>query len=397
MGKYFNVCNFYILLWCLYSLQGTLYTGGSIISQGILAVLLVISLYYTIYANIKFVLPPYMKMLNIMLIMFVIYGGVLLLSNEVLVIRDDYLGAVSNKDYLKNIFISLLPIYTFFVFAKIGQLSDSVIRKWIPIFVVIVIANFFAQQSRSLAKAEELMSTQEEFTNNVGYIFLAIIPLLLFVKRTFVKYILLLVCGVFIIAAMKRGAILIFALTLPLFFNWTLKGISPTKKILISVLIVVCVCAIVYYMSYMLDTSEYFQDRINNTLAGDASGRESMYPHLLRQIFYYATPLQFLFGRGAWGTLKVSNNFAHNDWLEIGINQGVLGVVIYIVYWVAFYVTTKRMRQNNQIYAVLMLTMTILFMKTMFSMSYDNMLVYTTICIGYCMAHYNSSEQLCVK
>lgn len=390
MGKYLNICNFYILLWCLYSLQGTLYASGSIISQGILALVLVVSLFYTIYANVKFELPPYMKVVNVMLAMFTVYGVALILSGETLIVREGYIGAVSNKDYLKNVLISFLPIYAFFVYTQIGQLTSDVIRRWLPVFLLIAILSFFRQQSMSLAKAEELMSQQEEFTNNTGYLLLAIMPLLLFVKKPFVQYALLLVCCIFIIAAMKRGAILIFAMCLLLFIRSTLNTISYRRKIAVFILIAVSILATLYYVSYMLDTSEYFNMRWDSTLVGDASNREFTYPHLLRQIFYFATPMQFLFGRGAWGTLKVSDNFAHNDWLELGVNQGVLGVVIYIVYWVVFYVTTKKLRQYDQIHAALILTMFILFMKTFFSMSYDDMGICTTMCIGYCMAYYKS-------
>lgn len=391
MRKFFNICNLYILLWCLYSLQGTLYAGGSIISQGILAVLLAISLFFVIYANAKFEMPPYMKALNVMLVMFTLYAVVLMMSNEQLYIRDD-MSLVSNKDYMKNIYSSLLPIYTFFVFAKRGLLTETVIRKWIPVFILVAIAAYFESQNANLAKAEEVLSQREEFTNNTGYLFLSIMPLLLFVKKPFVQYLLLLICGVFIIAAMKRGAILIFALCLPLFIHSTLKTLSFRKKTMVLLLIVCSILALLYYVSYMLSASEYFNVRLESTLEGNASNREDMYPHLLRQIFYYATPLQFLFGRGAWGTLKVSDNFAHNDWLEIGVNQGMLGIVVYIAYWIAFYVSAKRMQDNKRIYNVLMLSMLILFVKTLFSMSYDNMPIYATMCIGYCMANYKNNN-----
>ena len=390
MNKYLNICNLYIFLWCLYSLQGTLYASGSIISQGILAILLAISLFFVIYANAKFEMPPYMKVLNLVVVVFTIYGVVLLLSRETFYIKDT-MTAVSNKDYLKNIYMSMLPIYTFFTFVKIGILKDEVIRKWVPIFILVAIAAYFENQNANLATAEEIMSMQEEFSNNTGYMFLAIIPLLFFVKKPFVQYLLLLICGVFIIAAMKRGAILIFALSLPLFIHSTLKTLSFRKKTMVLLLIIGSVLALLYYVSYKLSASEYFQTRLNNTLAGDASGRESMYPHLLRQIFYYATPLQFLFGRGAWGTLKVSDNFAHNDWLEIGINQGVLGIVVYIAYWIAFYITIKCIN-NTTARSAVKLTMFIFFLMTMFSMSYDNMPIYATIVIGYCMANYKNNN-----
>ena len=233
MSKYFNICNFYILLWCLYSLQGTLYTGGSIISQGILAILLLISLYYTVYANVNYQLPPYMKMLNVMLVMFTIYGVALIISGEELSIKEECAGVVSNKDYLKNIYMSLLPIYAFYVFTKTGQLTGLIIKRWILVFLSVAVLCFFRNNAEAIARAEEIMSLQEEFTNNSGYLFLAIIPLLLLFKKPFVQYILFLVCGIFIIAAMKRGAILIFALCLPLFMHSTLKALSFRKKMLI--------------------------------------------------------------------------------------------------------------------------------------------------------------------
>ena len=392
MSKYFNICNLYILLWCLYSLQGTLYSRGSIISQGLLTIILVMSVYYAVLANEKYTFPPYMKALNLLVAMFTVYGVTLLFSGEVLIIKEDHLGAVSNKDYLKNIYMSLLPIYTFFVFGKIGLLTENVIRRWIPLFILVAIAAYFENQNAAIERAEEIMSVQEEFTNNAGYSFLAIVPLLMFIKKTIWQYLLLLICGVFIISAMKRGAIIICAISLVLFFYYTLKGASLKRKVLTSVLVIGSVVAIVYYVSYMLDTSEYFDARLEQTFAGDASNREDMYPILFRQIFYFATPLQFLFGHGAWGTLKISDNFAHNDWLEIGINQGMLGVVVYLIYWIAFLKTAIGLRQNRTLYEVMLLIILIFLAKTMFSMSYDSMPIYVSVCIGFCMAHYGKVE-----
>lgn len=392
MCKYLSICNIYIFLWCLYSLQGTLYATGSIISQGLLGLFLLLSVYYVLYTNVVYKFPPYMKALNVLLAMFTIYGVILLFSNEVLLITSEGADAVSNKDYLKNIYMSLLPIYAFFAFGKKRLLTEHGIQRWIPIFILITIARFFAVQQELLSEAEEMMSMRDEFTNNTGYIFLAIVPLLMFIKKPIWQYMLLLVCGTFIIAAMKRGAIIICAISLVLFFYYTLKGASLKRKVLTSVLVIGSVVAIVYYVSYMLDTSDYFNARLEQTLTGRASNREDMYPHLLRQIIYFATPLQFLFGRGAYGTLKVSNNLAHNDWLEIGINQGILGVAVYVAYWIAFYVTAKRMQNHRIIHEALILTMLIFFIKTMFSMSYDSMPIYASLCIGYCMANYTSED-----
>lgn len=389
MSKYFNICNLYIFLWCLYSLQGVLYTSGSIISQSLLAILLVISVYYMVRANMEYVFPPYMKALNALVAMFIIYGLVLLFSGETFMVKDN-LTIVSNKDYLKNICSSLLPIYSFFVFAKTGKLSQNTIVSWIPIFIVVAIASYFRVQHDNLVKAEEIMSMQEEFTNNAGYIFVAIVPLLLFIRKPIWQYLLLLVCGVFVIAAMKRGAMVIYAITLVLFFYWTLQGQSFAKKSLISIVILGGILVIIYFFMHMFDTSDYFYARFEQTIAGDASGREDIYPYLLRLIFYYTTPLQLMLGHGAYGTLKVSDNFAHNDWLEIGVNQGMLGVAVYLIYWIAFLKTAINLKHNRTIHHVLMLMILILFAKTMFSMSYEDIPVCLSLCIGYCMANYGT-------
>ena len=119
MRQYLNKCNLYILLWVLYSLQGTLYASGSIISQGILAILLLWSIYYCFVVNTKYYsreLPSFIKAVNIFLIMATIYGVVLILSGKVLYITEGDIIKTSNFDYLKTIYISLLPIYSFFEF-----------------------------------------------------------------------------------------------------------------------------------------------------------------------------------------------------------------------------------------------------------------------------------------
>ena len=67
------------------------------------------SLYYAFYANAKYRLPVYFKGLNLLLIMFTIYGVILLISGEHIVFRPSYKGT-SNIEYLKSIYKSLLPV-----------------------------------------------------------------------------------------------------------------------------------------------------------------------------------------------------------------------------------------------------------------------------------------------
>lgn len=46
MKRLFTQENIYTIVWCLYYMQGTLYPEGSAISQGLLALFLLMSVYY---------------------------------------------------------------------------------------------------------------------------------------------------------------------------------------------------------------------------------------------------------------------------------------------------------------------------------------------------------------
>ena len=141
MRQYLNTCNLYILLWVLYSLQGTLYASGSIISQGILAILLLWSIYYCFVVNTKYYsreLPSFIKAVNIFLIMATIYGIILILSGKELYITEGEITKTSNLDYLKNVYISLLPLYSFYEFSKRKLLIEEHIR--VLIFILFVVA-----------------------------------------------------------------------------------------------------------------------------------------------------------------------------------------------------------------------------------------------------------------
>ena len=108
MMKFFkNPCNVYISLLLFYSMQGTMIpTGGTIFSQLILIVAMLMGVYYTVKTIALPNKPIYFTGLNILFLMFVVYGVVLLFSDNHYIIR--YSGAeVSNSSFLKSIFLSI--------------------------------------------------------------------------------------------------------------------------------------------------------------------------------------------------------------------------------------------------------------------------------------------------
>ena len=187
---------------------------------------------------------------------------------------------------------------------------------------------------------------------------------------------------------MKRGAILIAGISLPFFLYSTFKNSSRKLKFQIGFFSISLIVAIYIVIQYYLDTSEYFNYRLQSTLSGESSGRNIIYTTLLTQFLNDTTPLQFFFGRGACATLKYFGQYAHNDWLEIAINQGVLGIAVYITYFYCFIKTWRFSFSRRSIqYSVVGLILLICLIKSFFSMSYEDMGFYMTCTLGYSLAY----------
>lgn len=382
-NKLFTFCNFYILLWLIYSLQSMLFgRSGGAVSTLIVSALIGISLYHFMYSLCRYKMPVYMKCLTVLIIVFTIYGLVLIISGKTITFMRTGVK-VRNFSYLKNIYISLLPIFSFYVFTRKGVLNKELLLKWSFVFFFTAVMQFVQGQRRAVL---ETMDEDVEITNNYAYLFLSIIPLLVFLgKNKFIQYTGLIISMIFIFWGMKRGAILIGVLAIAWFMFRTLKTATKKQNTWVLALSLVLLVAGYFMVLYMLQNSAYFNLRLEKTLEGDSSGRDGLYSFFWSHFVNESNPLRFLFGNGANATLTLSWNYAHNDWLEIAIDQGVLGLVVYFIYWVGFYKTWKRCSFDDEVYLATGLLLLIYFSKSLFSMSYGGMVLYATICLGYCM------------
>lgn len=296
---------------------------------------------------------------------------------------------VPPMDFTRHYINSLLPIYVGFVLAKSGQISLSHMKFWCFAFLFFSTIEYTGV-SRTLIEEN---TVQEEFTNNIGYQFLAIIPVIfLAYKNSIVRYSLLFIIIIFVISAMKRGAILIAALSL-LYIIYIELTKSYRSKVFLKIALVALVSFGIYkYAQYMLNTSELFNLRIAQTIEGDSSARDVLKDDIIHYLKYDSSVFELLFGKGADGTLTVTQNFAHNDWLEIITNMGLLGIIVFIYFWISFIKDIFRSR-NQEIKYVLSLIFIFCLSRTLFSMSITDMPIYTSYTLGFCLAKYQNNEQ----
>ncbi len=387
-SKIFVPCNVYIGLWTLYRLSGFLYSNDWI-SRIVLAIFILMSLYYAYIANMAYKVDNYIRILNLLLVVFSIYGFEFIFSGRV-IYMDELIGRqIRNTNYLINIYTSLLPIYPFFVFTKQGYLTEKKLIKYTVYFFLIAIVLYYYIQTKVVFKFQ-----REEVTSSAGYLILGLFPLLCFWnKKKILMYSLLGIIIVLVLLSMKRGAILTLAISLIYFVYSSLRESTPRDRYIIMTLSIVAIIGTAWYVNYLLDTSAYFRLRIDETLAGSSSGRDVIYSNLLNYLLHQSDPFFLLFGQGANATVEVTGAYAHNDWFEIVINQGLFGVLIYMAYFYSFLLYWRNTHRQKEIHQVVGLLFIICFVPTLFSMSYDNMSFFACCAWGYCLGQENVIER----
>ena len=383
-----NRCDWFIIVWVLYYLQGVLFPSGGAISTGLLGINLLISIWCAIKVWQMPHHPPYIKGLNLLVLMFSIYGFALILMSPSTIHYRMSGISMASYNYIKSIYLSILPIYAFYYFSIKGYLTAERLRWWAVVFCISCVISYYIYMQQAMDKLLASGSMAEETTNNAGYLFLSLIPIwVLFRKRPLLQYAGLAFCMAFILMGMKRGAIAIGSVVF-LYLIWQIiRNARGNQRFIVILLTVVLAVAGVYFVIDMMMSSDYFLQRLEATKEGNSSGRDSLYSFFWTYFTEKADAIQYLFGRGANGTLEIYYNYAHNDWLEIAVNQGLLGIAVYAVYWKQFY-STWRQSTNIEAKTILALVGIIYFAKTIFSMSYADMTYVCTSVLGYALATY---------
>ena len=391
-----NPCNIYISLLTFYSMQGTMIpTGGSALSQMIVLVTMLMGLYYTVKVVAMKGKPVYFNGLNLLFFIFVVYGLVLLFSDHHYVVKGRRLGGeVSNFTYLKSILLSFPNIYAFYFFSIKKYLTENLLKRWIFVFMGAAVFIFIDFQMTTIQELLLEGMDVDEVTNNVGYLFVALIPsVALFKHKSLLQYGMIIFCMAFIVMGMKRGAIIVGVLLVLyfLYFNYRYhQSMSKAKVLFFSILIVF---AVAYIVGYMMESSDYFMARIAQTEEGGTSGRDEIYDFFWGHFKNEPDVFKFFLGNGANATLGIGVNYAHNDWLEIAINQGVLGLMAYAFYWLCFLKTIWNTKHNNTARLVLSLCFISFFIMTIFSMSYTEYSMMACATFGYSLACCQTSEE----
>lgn len=353
-----------VVLFTVYYLQGALYPSGSIVSQGILLIYLLFGIYCFVKAFSNRATPSCVMIWSAF---FLMQGLCFLISpKEVVGMKNEAIGRVATFNQFKEIATFMLTLLIGYYYSYRNKTSE----KYIFWFGIIFFLSSIVQYYYSLSQL--MMKYGEETTNNAGYTMLTVVPYLpiVFKRKRILGIIMAVVIVAFVMWSAKRGALMCLAGAALFALFYYLKTHKVRLKTILGITLLLLVVGYFVYQQYL--DNEYLQYRMEATMEGKSSNRDVAYSQLFNHWLNETNPFLFLFGNGTAQTITVWGNYGHNDWLELLIDNGLVGALVYFAMFVATisYIRKARLSKLNKLSAYLCVL--ILFMQSCFSMGFSD-------------------------
>lgn len=370
------------ILIIIYYLQGVIYNQGNIIGKiSILFLLSIAAIFFILSFN--YIKRPVINAIFLLIILNLIYY---LFSSNQFSITANYMSNISvfnTTSAIKEILFNLLLFFVSFYLTIKNKISDKdLIVFFLCVFILTILKYFTSARTLSAELG------RDEFINNISYNFIHLLPFIFFIKRKYLSIILLFISLIFIMFSAKRGAIII-GIFFTFFYVYKIY-FKDSRKILIRniffSIFVFLIATMIIYNIY--NDNVYLQFRMEQTMMGSSSGRDVIFTKLWHNwIDGSNNLLNLLFGFGFAASVKISGSFAHNDWLELLTMAGILGVIIYFIFFMQLIAVSKKQSISIQDKNIIISIILIWFLKSLFSMGYSDLFMFPiSILLGYIIA-----------
>ena len=378
--KEITLFTLYFLGWWMYFTQGVLGIRG-IISQ----ILLTVMIFWSMACYYKVVVSrnqnQILKSLNYLLILFVIYG-----CSQLLFTTDSGVGTRA-LDYVKKTLFSILPIWGYYYYFKRIDISE----KWLMFIITMLLLYGIGEHVDGVRNMEQkimegtVIRSTDEMVISAAYRLVPLFPLLFFIKKNeWFKYCAILIILVIAILGVKRGPIIICAIA-TIICLWDNLTLTSLRKLRFSHILILLIAISGGYiiLSRMIEGNEFLIYRLEAMLEGDSSGRDDIYSSYYKFIVSETNVFLLIFGHGADSTVKLLGSYAHNDWLEIGVNQGLFGVTLYLNYFIQLIKQWKKVKISHDLYMCIGVFIVVSIITSVLSMSINNQRISSHICIAF--------------
>lgn len=254
-----------------------------------------------------------------------------------------------------------------------GVITQKWINNWCAIFIIAAVIFYRYKESIFLEEFYEL--ADYGFTNNASTVFTGLLVFLLFSNKKVIIWSGFAVCWFFLLLSSKRGNIVeAFIPTLVLFFQIQ----NNSKRKLWTLLLTTAIFSVGIYYGIQLFNENQF---LVNKLDAGSSGRDRIWAVLFHEWEMSSNVLKVFFGYGLNGTIELSDGMpAHNDWLEILIDYGLIGFAMQVGIFVSLF---KFFTIKTPFRLILFAAAGVWLVKSMVSMGFtDPLNVFTFISLG---------------
>lgn len=268
-----------------------------------------------------------------------------------------------------NILFALLPLSLFVRLSEKGVMTKHFISIIVIVFLVVAILNYNHTQQRL---ALIMMANDDiDITNNASVAFLMLLPMLFLVKSNVLKWVSLMICVFYLVSSSKRGNIIAAIIPIGLFAYNALKDSRHSFFKTIIILMGIIGAALITY--YWVATNEFLLYRMEKLYEGNSSGRNMIYVNAWHIWSNSNNIIVYLFGYGFDATVDyLYRGFhAHNDWLEILVDYGLLGILLYLIVFILLAIQTKKIK-SKEIKLIVLSSILIWFLKSLWSMGFTS-------------------------
>lgn len=185
---------------------------------------------------------------------------------------------------------------------------------------------------------KNIFDSQTTTVLDVTFILLVIIPFVLTLKQNVIKIILVIFIGLVSFMSFKRTTILSYVLMISFYYIYSLfnsgSNTKNRKKIFALTLVLIGGFVLIQLFNYIEGASgDYITERLQNIGNDRGSERLDIYSKIF-EIFSDSSIWNVLLGNGYMSVREKIDILAHNDFLEVLFDFGIIAFAAYLVFFI---------------------------------------------------------------
>jgi len=269
---------------------------------------------------------------------------------------------------IKGILMCMLPFYPFYYFVKTRILTKAVLVRFFVFMVPVFIFKFYVERQ---LKIDSLQWRTENVVNNMSYLLVSLIPyVFLLRKNVVVSTVYLMILFSVIVAGAKRGAIVCASVGVITYFYFQIKSTGNKNGIRNIFVLLISIFVITFSFVNEVMENDFVLKRIEETINGNLSGRSRMYYEVFQYWLNSNNYINLFFGFGFASSVHLIGDYAHNDWLEILSNFGLVGFTFYLLLFISMWKIYSKKYLIEEKRIVFFVAGVLWFLGTFFSIQY---------------------------